>query len=187
MNSSRFYTPNIPSTQFDPRNWRSYSTDQIVSDRSHLIFHLPLNCYGNILSVQTCLLIKKGTQGKILELTSYVKEDDRFRRNYSVTLKSNAISMKSCIQKKGNSVCCPILNISEAATYTNSTIISIEILQQNKFVRSNFTTNFTLCHNDRSMKTKGPSFQCVPSYIFPVLTRIMIGKNMNSSNLSLLF
>ena len=191
MNSSRFYTPNMPNTQFDPKNWSSYSIDQIARDRSRLIFHLPLNCYGNISSVQTCLRIKNGTRGKILELTSYVKEDDRFRSD-SVTLKLNAKSMKSCIQKKKNSVCCPILNISEAATYTNSTIISIEILQRSqiRFVRSNFMTNFTLCtlcHNDRSMKTKGPSFQCVPSYIFPVLTRIMIGKNMNSSNLSLLF
>ena len=179
MNSSRFYTPNIPSTQFDPRNWSSYR----ASDLSRLIFHLPLKCYGNILSIQTCLLIRKGTRGNILKLTSHVKDGDKLRKeSVDITLHWSDESLNCCRTKNRDLVCCPILTISEAATYTDSTFISINIMMKNRiqFVRSNLMTNVTLCHGVWSMGQRMDPL-CEPYPIFPVLTRIMIGKNHEQS------
>ena len=177
MNSSRFYTPNIPSTQFDPRNWSSCR----ASNQSRLIFHLPLKCYGNILSVQTCLLIRKDTGGKILKLTSHVKEGDKLgKKSMDVTIRWSDEISSSCITKNESLVCCPNLIISEAAKYTDSTFISINIIMRDQiqFVRSNWMTNVTLC-DDRSRSPMGPF--CKHFSIFPVLTRIMIGKNHKQS------
>ena len=167
--SCGFYTPSIPNEWFNPMNLRHENITQISIIQSEYVFQLPVTCFGNKMSVQVCLIIKRGTKGKIIKFSS----------SRQITFKWNKIQMNgNCENYNGFFICCPILCISKVFRLMNPMVISIELLQPIdlvRFVHSNFTTTFGLCN------VSNGSSECSCSDTFPIIFMIRKGKNIKLS------
>ena len=181
---SVFYTPATPNTWFDPMNiidCISSSKGKFI-EQSLFIFQLPGKCYGNILSMQMCLLVDVASVSlsmPVIRVTLYVQDGDHIIYTNNMVNISDMDVNRTCqsYPKFMYLICCFNYTFNVILNHTDSTFIGIETLQSAlRLIRSNILSNVTICLNGLSMQ-KFPSYNCSLSEIFLLSFRAKIGEN----------
>ena len=181
---SRFYTPATPNTCFDPMNITDCinSSKETFTEQSLFIFQLPGKCYGNILSMQMCLLVDVANimlSLPIIRVTLYVQDGDHIIYSNNMVNISDMELERMCQRYPEfmGFICCFNYTFNVMLNHTDSTFIGLETLQNTvRLIHSKILSNVTICLNGLSMQNF-PSCNCYLSEIFLLTVRAEIGEN----------
>jgi len=197
--NSGFFTPDMPDSYFDSENIFSTISNesnrqQFISSSTSYFFQLPLDCYGEIRSIESCFVIINSGAGTAatIKYAIHNRVGSTFTEVRSITLTRAQVLSRNQNQKicstsetENYVICCPLITSSAQVQYSSSTFLSVEVIQSDmnlQLLRSNIPTNLTSCNFAMGNLSSDECSNSVQNFPFIFRLRIEPGTHLDGFN-----